>query len=118
MGINSLPNQILGNRPRSIPGLQRCLSQCLNRQHIGLPKGHTIVRKVMLLAKILNQGRDLPQMAAREPGKQMVLHLKLQATMKPVHPRRTAHIKSPISLLLKPIITTWRTKVNFGREMV
>jgi len=38
--------------------------------------------------------------------------------MKPVHPSRTADIKSPISLLLKPVITTWRTKVNFGREMV
>jgi len=65
MGVNSLPNQILGSRPRSIPGLQRRVSQCLNCEDIGLPKGHTIVGKVMLLAQILNQRRDLSQMAAR-----------------------------------------------------
>lgn len=103
MSVNSLPNQILWNRIGTVSGLQSSIPQGLNRQHIGLPERHTIIRKIMFLAKILNQRRNLPQMAPWQPWKQMVLHLKLQAAVKPVHPRRAVHTKSPFGLLLEPI---------------
>lgn len=118
MSINSLPNQILGEGLGGVAGLQGGGPQSLNGEHIGLPERDRVVRKVMLVAEILNQWRNLPEIAAWEARKEVVLHLKLQATVEPIHPGRAANIESAIGLYLKPIGASGGAKVDLGGEMV
>lgn len=72
----------------------------------------------MLLAEGLNKGGDLPQLAPGQPREEMMLNLKLQATMKPIHPGRAIDIECPSSLLLKPVVPTRGANIDSRREVV
>lgn len=78
MSVNGFPEQT--------PGLQGCSLECLERRYIGLVEGQAPVGQIVLLAKVLHNRRNAPQMAPWQPGEQMVLELELQPTVEPIHP--------------------------------
>lgn len=72
----------------------------------------------MLLAEFLRIRRDLSEVAPRQAGKQVVLHLELQPPMEPVHPGRAQDVDRPHRLLLEPIVPSRRPNVDTRREVV
>lgn len=76
MGVDSFPQQILRDH-RKVPGLNRRRPQRPQRPLVRLEEGQAPVGQVMLLAQLLNDGGNLPQMAPRQPREEMVLELEL-----------------------------------------
>lgn len=72
----------------------------------------------MLLAIVFHQRHYRPQMAPRQPRKQVMLHLKLKPAMKPIHPRRALDIHRPRRLLLKPIVARRLADINVAGPVV
>lgn len=118
MGVDSFPEQVLGDRIGEVSGLQGGCSKSLDGAGISSPKRQASVREIVLLAKLHNNGRDLPQLASGHSRKQMVLQLKLQSTKEPVHPRGAINVQSPAGLLLEPVVAGGLPDVHIGGEMV
>lgn len=118
MSINSFPNQVLGDGIGEIPSLECGISESPDGGNISIPEGQTPIRQIVLLAKVLHKWGDLPQLAPWQSWEQVMLKLKLQPSMEPIHPRGASDVQGPARLLLKPVVPARRTKINIGREMV
>lgn len=79
-----------------LTGLQRLVPD------IGLPEGEAIVGQAGIEAELPDERRHPPEMPTREPSEQVVLHLELQASVEPVHPRIAQDVQRPHRLLLEP----------------
>lgn len=118
MGINSFPDQVLWHGISKISSLQRSRPKRPKRHSIRLPERRATVRQIVLLAEFLHKRGNLPELGSRQSRKQVVLDLKLQSAVKPIHPRRTLDVESPGGLLLEPVVPTRRTDIDARREMI
>lgn len=118
MSVDSLPHQIPRHRLRGIPRLHRRLPQCPQRHRIRPPERGDVIRQPVLLTELLHHRRYAPELAPGEAGEQMVLDLKLQSAVEPVHPRRAADVEGPTGLLLEPIVGPRHPDIGGGGEVV
>jgi hypothetical protein len=120
MGVQCLPDQILRSAAAACgaPGLQCGSPECLPCKHICVQEGGCGIGQPMLLAKVTHGRRNLPKVAPRQAGEQMVLNLELQAAMEPIHPRRAQDVERACRLLLEPVVALGWPDVHIGREVV
>ncbi|CAH9096703.1 unnamed protein product [Cuscuta europaea] len=111
MSVDSFPEQIL-------PSLQCSRSERFEGGDVGLEEGKTPIWQIVLLAEGLNDRGDLPQLAPRQPGKEMVLCLKLESSEEPIHPLHAGDVNRPVHLLLEPVVRLRGSNVHIRGEMV
>lgn len=117
MGIERLPQQTPRLRILKMASLQSGVPQSCHSHLIRLQEADARVLQLVLFTKLLHQRNYSPKMAPWQARKQVVLHLKLQSAMKPIHPRRTGNVKGPHRLFLEPVVPLRLANVNVGREV-
>ena len=86
--------------------------------NITLDKSRIMVVNPILLAKSFDQSLAIPQVVARQPREQVVLNLKLQTTVEPVHPLGAVHVHCGLHLLVEPLVVFHSMGVRMTEECV